>query len=119
MRRVQLALVERTVAWAFTLLLAGCSATSLASVPSVSTQVVPNATSPSLSPPVLVEPIRLTPDQVRARQATGESIVVVDVRSAAEFAAGHIAGALSVPWPDLPRHYSELPKDKYILLYCT
>lgn len=45
------------------------------------------------SPPPLVE---LGPTEVRDRLASRE-IVLIDVREAAEFAAGHIQGAISAP----------------------
>lgn len=52
---------------------------------------------------------------VRAR--AGE-IVVLDVRPAAEFAAAHIARAMSIPLPDLERRIRELPRNKEIVAYC-
>ena len=42
-------------------------------------------------------------DELAARLARGE-VVVLDVRPAAEYAAGHIAGARSVPASELNRH---------------
>jgi phage shock protein E len=47
-------------------------------------------------------------------------LVVVDVRSAQEFAAGHIAGAINIPHDQLPNRASELPQDRNleIALYC-
>jgi rhodanese-related sulfurtransferase len=44
--------------------------------------------------------------------------VVLDVRPAQEYAAGHIAGARSVPIADLPRRLSEIPKRKKVVAYC-
>jgi rhodanese-related sulfurtransferase/DNA-binding HxlR family transcriptional regulator len=45
-------------------------------------------------------------------------VVVVDVRPAAEYAAGHIAGARSVPMAELRRHLRALPKGGDVVAYC-
>ncbi|MCU0672700.1 MAG: rhodanese-like domain-containing protein [Myxococcota bacterium] len=59
---------------------------------------------------------RLTRDEIRARVAAGA--VLVDVRTPAEFSAGHAAGARNVPLQDLPRRMDELPRDREVIVYC-
>src|SRR3989442_13520434 len=44
--------------------------------------------------------------------------VVLDVRPAVEYAAGHIAGARSVPITELRRQLRALPKDSEVVAYC-
>jgi rhodanese-related sulfurtransferase/DNA-binding transcriptional ArsR family regulator len=44
--------------------------------------------------------------------------LVLDVRPSEEFAAGHVAGALSVPLGELERRLEELPRDREIVAYC-
>lgn len=56
-------------------------------------------------------------DDLRRRSVTGE-IVVLDVRPAAEFAAGHLPGAVHIPLDDLPDRLGELPTDREIVAYC-
>jgi len=51
---------------------------------------------------------QLTRDELLARIKSG-SAVVIDVRPAEEWAAGHIPGALSVPLDDLMNRLDELP----------
>ena len=46
------------------------------------------------------------------------SVVVVDVRPAEEFKAGHIPGALSIPVPELKRRMQEIPKNREVIAYC-
>ncbi len=46
------------------------------------------------------------------------SVVVLDVRPAEEYQAGHIPGAISVPLKELERRLSELPVDQEIVAYC-
>jgi rhodanese-related sulfurtransferase/DNA-binding HxlR family transcriptional regulator len=45
-------------------------------------------------------------------------VLVLDVRPQAEYAAGHIAGARSVPIAELRRHLRVLPKDADVVAYC-
>jgi rhodanese-related sulfurtransferase len=45
-------------------------------------------------------------------------VVLVDVRPEAEYAAGHIEGARSVPLDELERRLAELPADAEVVAYC-
>ena len=45
-------------------------------------------------------------------------VVLIDVRPAEEFAAGHIDGARSIPIDELESRLSELPDDREIVAYC-
>jgi DNA-binding transcriptional ArsR family regulator len=52
-----------------------------------------------------------------ARMARGD-VVLVDVRPEAEYAAGHIEGARSIPLDELERRLSELPRGHEVVAYC-
>jgi rhodanese-related sulfurtransferase len=52
-----------------------------------------------------------------ARIERGDA-VVLDVRPAEEFAAGHIAGAVSVPLEELQERLDELPAGVEVVAYC-
>lgn len=52
------------------------------------------------------------------RRARAGRVVVVDVRPAREFRAGHIAGALSIPVDELDKRLGELPARKEVVAYC-
>jgi rhodanese-related sulfurtransferase/predicted transcriptional regulator len=52
-----------------------------------------------------------------ARLAEGD-VVLVDVRPAEEYAAGHIDGARSIPLEELEERLVELPDDAEIVAYC-
>jgi rhodanese-related sulfurtransferase len=56
-------------------------------------------------------------DELVERLARGE-VVLVDVRPAEEFAAGHIEEARSIPIAELERRLAELPPDREIVAYC-
>jgi rhodanese-related sulfurtransferase/DNA-binding HxlR family transcriptional regulator len=45
-------------------------------------------------------------------------IVLIDVRPAEEFDAGHIDGALSIPLDELRERLAELPEDAEVVAYC-
>jgi len=44
--------------------------------------------------------------------------MIIDVRAAASFDEGHIAGAISFPEADADTRVSEIPKDKLVVAYC-
>lgn len=56
-------------------------------------------------------------EELLARLRCGD-VTVVDVRPAEEYAAGHIAGARSLPLPELEARLSELPPDIEVVAYC-
>ena len=47
-----------------------------------------------------------------------EDTVVIDVRRPDEYAAGHIAEALSIPVDDILSRFDELPNSKKLLFIC-
>jgi rhodanese-related sulfurtransferase/DNA-binding HxlR family transcriptional regulator len=59
----------------------------------------------------------MSQSELRSRLRVGD-VVVLDVRPAPEYAAGHIAGARSLPMADLARRLKELPKDRKVVAYC-
>lgn len=46
------------------------------------------------------------------------SFTIIDVRTAEEYAAGFIPGAILKPYDAMPGNVAELPKDTPIVLYC-
>jgi rhodanese-related sulfurtransferase/DNA-binding transcriptional ArsR family regulator len=52
------------------------------------------------------------------RRAEAGEALVIDVRPAEEYAAGHIPGAVSIPLAELPIRLGELPADNQIVAYC-
>jgi rhodanese-related sulfurtransferase/DNA-binding HxlR family transcriptional regulator len=53
-----------------------------------------------------------------ARRLRDGDVVVVDVRPGAEYAAGHIAGAVSMPIDRLAHQLATLPPDLDVVAYC-
>jgi rhodanese-related sulfurtransferase/DNA-binding MarR family transcriptional regulator len=56
-------------------------------------------------------------DELLRRVRDGE-VIVLDVRPAQEYHAGHIPGARSVPVSEMKRHLAKLPKNREIVAYC-
>jgi len=57
--------------------------------------------------------------ELTARVAAGAAPLVLDVRSAQEFARGRIPGATHLPfWPGWPSQVASVPPDALIVVYC-
>lgn len=55
-------------------------------------------------------------DKVKA----GDSMTILDIRSADAYAEGHIKGAISMPWgPKLADDLTKIPNDKPVMIYCV
>ncbi|MFO1407567.1 MAG: rhodanese-like domain-containing protein [Steroidobacteraceae bacterium] len=62
---------------------------------------------------------QLTPAQFDELKAKGDgSVLLVDVRTPEEYAAGHIPGAVNIPYDQVAKRLSEIPKDDEVVLYC-
>jgi len=60
----------------------------------------------------------VTAASLRAELATEEAPLVVDVRSASEWAAGHVAGSRHLPLDEITARASEMPRDRRIVVTC-
>jgi len=58
-------------------------------------------------------------EQLKEMIDQGEIFDLVDVRSFQEYAAGHIAGAVSIPYGELPYRYRELNSRTKTVVYCS
>ena len=52
------------------------------------------------------------------KRARSTDVVILDTRPANEYAAGHIAGAISVPVDELQQKLKQLPRNKDYVAYC-
>jgi 3-mercaptopyruvate sulfurtransferase SseA len=67
-----------------------------------------------------IEPERISLEDFKNLFDSQADIVIVDTRSLESYEAGHIPGAISMPYPDEIRaRNQELPRDKTIILYCS
>jgi len=52
------------------------------------------------------------------RAAAGAAPTVLDIRSEAEHAGGHVAGSLNIPLPKLEERIAEVPADRPVVVHC-
>ncbi len=71
----------------------------------------PTSVGPS-SASTCIEPIDLNALALRGR------VLILDVRSAQEFASGHVEGAVNIPLDTLDAYASSLPRDRLIVTVC-
>ncbi|MFB4169968.1 sulfurtransferase TusA family protein [Virgibacillus sp. JSM 102003] len=57
-------------------------------------------------------------EELRSKVNGNEDIAILDVREPAEFAFGHIPGALNIPLGELEERFEELDKDKELHVIC-
>lgn len=56
-------------------------------------------------------------EELLRRLDTGD-VLLIDVRPAPEYRAGHLPGAISVPLPELRDRLPDLPADREVIAYC-
>jgi rhodanese-related sulfurtransferase len=56
--------------------------------------------------------------ELSARLGSGTAPVVIDVRTPEEYAAGHIPGALNIPFDQVAKRISEIDAPHGVALYC-
>ncbi len=63
---------------------------------------------------------KISAEQAKARMDSGDAPLVIDVRTAEEYAEGHIAGAVLLPLAQIDESVQELltDKDAELLVYC-
>ncbi|MEQ6438177.1 rhodanese-like domain-containing protein [Comamonas sp. w2-DMI] len=61
----------------------------------------------------------IEPQQLRELIAQGKKVFIVDVRSAEEFAGGHVEGAINIPAGQLDDHAHNIPKDAQVVTVCN
>jgi hypothetical protein len=61
---------------------------------------------------------RITPAEAHAAFDKGRAIIV-DVRNDQAYQAGHIKGAILIPYGEISTRIKELPRDKMIITYCS
>jgi hydroxyacylglutathione hydrolase len=62
--------------------------------------------------------IQHTLEHWKAGDKSPVPFMLLDVRTAEEYAEGHIKGALLIPVQELQQRISEVPQDKQVYIYC-
>jgi rhodanese-related sulfurtransferase len=64
------------------------------------------------------DPERIPVDQLKSLLDNQADVIIVDTRGEHSYKAGHIPGAISMPFPDgIRSRNQELPRDRTIILY--
>ena len=57
--------------------------------------------------------------ELQARRTSGVAPVVIDVRTPAEYASGHIPGAVNIPFDQVVQRIAEVDAPHGVALYCV
>lgn len=72
----------------------------------------------ALAGPALAGKPAVAPAAVAELSARADAPLILDVRSQAEFDAGHVPGAVLIPHDQLASRLSELDRNRWVLVYC-
>jgi rhodanese-related sulfurtransferase len=61
---------------------------------------------------------QITAQELRQRLATGEDLVLIDVREDDEVAFGMIPGAQHIPMGEIPQRTEDIPSDAEVVFIC-
>lgn len=78
----------------------------------------PAGPAPEAEPGAAGEPLELTPRELAARLAAGESLDLVDVREPSEWAICRLPGARLAPLSELEDHLASFHPGREVVLYC-
>ena len=67
----------------------------------------------------LVHPGRTSIDVIKPEIERGAKMVLLDARAPSAFTREHIPGAVSVPFYDPEPYFDELPRDAWLIAYCS
>ena len=60
----------------------------------------------------------ITPVELQESRKLGDAPVVIDVRTPAEYSAGHVPGAINIPFDEVAERISEVEAPHGVALYC-
>ena len=64
------------------------------------------------------DPFDVTPDEVAARIARGEDVLLLDVRTPMEWSIVRLDGAVLIPMNEIPARLGEIARDRAVVVYC-
>lgn len=102
--------------------LSACQTPLVPTTPTTTATTSVNETSSTAAPTTAAEAISqlITPEAAKQMLAENPDIILLDVRTPAEYAEGHIAGSMLLPFDQIIARQNELPEDKSapIIIYC-
>jgi hypothetical protein len=90
-------------------------------IPELTVIVEPSSSSPQNKIPLSDAEVERIPVELALTALQSGAAVLVDVRSAQQYQASHIAGAISIPLDEINANPTglNLDKDQWIITYCT
>jgi len=73
---------------------------------------------PALHEETVLNETDITPKELAEKLASGESVVMIDVREPYEWSVGHIDAAQHIPLAQVPQRLTDIPKDREIVMIC-
>ena len=68
--------------------------------------------------PEPTEAVSISSAALHAQRESGAAPVVIDVRTPAEYASGHIPGAVNIPFDQVAQRIAEINAPRGVALYC-
>jgi 3-mercaptopyruvate sulfurtransferase SseA len=96
---------------------AGASSPPTATPPAAGSPVVSTVPAPVIPPGD--DSVRRVPVAELEQALKAGKVVIVDVRSKDDYAASHAHGAISIPLAEIEQRSKELPRQSFIVTYCT
>jgi adenylyltransferase/sulfurtransferase len=60
----------------------------------------------------------ISPAEVAEKIASGEDVVLIDVREPYEWETGHVPQATHIPMREVPTRLDDIPRDKEVVMIC-
>ena len=69
----------------------------------------------------MVEPSRISVDEVKTLMDRGEPVLLIDTRNPHDWGESDVKlpGAVRIHYSEMGQHLDELPRDRLIVTYCT
>jgi|CXWL01.1.fsa_nt_gi hypothetical protein len=71
------------------------------------------------APAPTADPVRRVGIAEAGKALADGTALFVDVRGASDYAQAHVKGALHIPAGEIGARAKELPRDRFIITYCT
>jgi phage shock protein E len=68
--------------------------------------------------PEATEAAGISPAELHSLRESGAAPAVIDVRTADEYASGHIPGAINIPFDQVAQRIAEIEAPRGVALYC-
>ena len=100
-----------------TLIAVVCLLSLCAIIPACQTESPPESSPESGITPLTVSNTDISVSELKDKLENDNQLLLVDVRTEAEYSSMHIKGAVSIPLNEIPDRYGEIPRDIEVIVY--